>query len=480
MSNVKNAFYNTLKTISTVVFPLITVPYISRILTSENVGKVNFANSIISYFTLFASLGVSTYAMRECSKIKGDQKQLEKVSSEIFSINIITMLFSYIGLIYLVLYSNKVGQYNLLIFILSMNIVGGIVGTEWLNMAIGDFKYIAMRTIIIQFISLLLLFLLVHKPADYLIYAVILVFSSSGAQIINIFYRRRYCHIKFTFSLNLSRHFKPIILLFSLLLAQTIQANIDITVLGFVRTDSEVGMYSMSVKLYTTVEKVISSIAFVLIPEISGLYAKRDFDQINKLLSKTLNIINVFSFPMMLGLALLSNEILTVICGNDYTSAAMSLSILTIAMFINLYGGSFWGNLVLLPGGREAQFMIACCVSAAFNFISNCFFIPRWGMNGAAFTTVISMAIVFTLCNIRSDKNIKIHINKKNNLSILFGGFSVTVICLIFKYWLSNKVLILVFSVVTSCIIYIIVLLIFQNEALKFIFEKFLGRFYRR
>lgn len=472
MNNVKNAFYNTLKTISTVLFPLITIPYISRILTSENIGKVNFANSITSYFTLLASLGVSTYAMRECSKIKEDRNQLEKVSSEIFSINIITMILSYTGLIFLVLCSSKVGQYRTLIFILSINIVGGIIGTEWLNMAIGDFKYIAIRTMGFQFISLILMFLFVREPSDYFIYAIILVISNSGAQIINIFYRRKYCRIKFIFDLNFSRHFKPIILLFSLLLAQTIQSNIDITVLGLTRTDSEVGMYSMSVKLYTTVEKIISSIAYVLIPEISNLYAKRNFNQISKLLSTTLNIITIFSFPMTLGLALLSNEILTVICGSEYAPAATSLSLLAIAMFVNLYGGSFFGNLILLPERREAQFMIACCSSAVFNLIANCFLIPIWGMNGAAFTTVVSMIIVLAVCAAKYDKNINIRINKEHVLTVLFGGVCITLVCLFFKYSFTNKTMILLFSVSISCIVYFTVLFLFKNETLELVLER--------
>ena len=97
MNNMKNAFYNALKTISTIIFPLITIPYISRVLSAENVGKINFSNSFVNYFMLLASLGVSTYAMRECSKVKDDKKELEKIASQIFSINVCSMVVSYIA-----------------------------------------------------------------------------------------------------------------------------------------------------------------------------------------------------------------------------------------------------------------------------------------------------------------------------------------------------------------------------------------------
>lgn len=480
MNNIKNAFYNTLKTISTVLFPLITIPYVSRVLASENIGKINFSNSIISYFLLLASLGVSTYAMRECSKIKENREQLEKVSSEIFSINILSMLFSYIALLMLVLFSEKVNQYSILVFILSINIIGSIVGADWLNMAVGDFKYIALRTFALQIISLGLMFLLVRDETDYIQYAVILVISNTGASIANIFYRKRYCNIKFTFKLNLSQHFKPIVLLFSLLLAQTLLSNIDITVLGFIRTDSEVGMYSMAVKIYTTVEKIISSIAFVLIPEISNLYAKKDYEKINQLLSTTWNLIKTFSIPMAVGLAMLSREIIAVACGKEYAAASISLSILAIAMLVNLFGGSFWGNLVLLPGGHESRFMIACCISAAFNFVANYLVIPVWGMNGAAFTTMISAAIILIICSLAKDCRAHISINKGGNCPIIIGTLCIIATCALIKCICSNEFIILGFSITVSFIIYLIILYFFKNEALLFVLKKISAKLKRR
>lgn len=480
MDNIKNAFYNTLRSISSVLFPLITVPYISRILGSENVGKVNFVNSIVSYFILLASLGVSTYAMRECSRVKEDKVELERVSSEIFSINIIAMLTSYIVLFVLANSSEKLMQYRMLIFILSLNIVGGVIGTDWLNMAVGDFKYIAIRTMIFQFISVALMFIFVRKPGDYFAYAVILVISNSGAQIINIIYRKRYCNICFTFSLNFGKHFKPIILLFSLLLAQTLQSNIDITVLGYIKSDREVGQYSMAVKLYTTVEKIISAVAYVLIPEISTLYVKKEFSRISKLLNDTLLIIMTLAVPFTVGLFMLSKEILVIICGYDYKPAALSLSILSLAMLVNLFGGSFFGNLILLPEAREMQFMMACAISSAFNFVTNMLIIPVLGMSGAALTTLGSMIIVFAVCLWRFDNRIKLKVEKKQVLSIALAAIVIALICVGVKNAISSDLLVLMVSTITSVCIYLTILVVFKNQALGLVFNKLIKQSNRR
>lgn len=143
----KNTVYSIIKSCSSLLFPLVTFPYISRILLTDNVGKVNFGNSIISYFSLIASLGVTTYAIRECAKVKHNEKELEKVASQIISINICTTIISYIGLFILLLFAKPLASYRQLIIIQSTVILFTTLGADWLNTAMEDFKYITLRTV---------------------------------------------------------------------------------------------------------------------------------------------------------------------------------------------------------------------------------------------------------------------------------------------------------------------------------------------
>lgn len=469
---VKNSLLNSIKTASSIIFPLITIPYITRILGADNLGKYNFASSVVSYFTLISSLGISTYAVKACSCVKFDQRKLNRVASELFSINICTMIIAYLMLFTILAVYPKFFAYKNLILILSINILLPIIGMDWINIAMEDFRYITIRTIAFQILSLLMMLIFIKSSDDYLKYAIITVGAGSGANIFNAFYIRKFCKIKFTRVFNIKNHIRPILLMFSLLIAQNILSNLDITMLGILGTDFEVGLYSMSVKIYLTIEKVISSIAIVLLPQMSMLFQEADFDNINKLLKNVWIFIFTLSVPFVVGLIFLSTEILGWICGEEYILASASLSILAVSMFINLLGGSFWGNIILLPSNKEGQFMFACLISALCNTVLNCYFIPIYGINGAAITTTISASVIFFICRVKKDERIQLHFTWRELLGPFIGGILIGLICCSIKSIISGCFLRIAFSVVCSAVLYFIVLTLFKNPMVLFLKSK--------
>ena len=183
--NIKvNAVLNMTKTICSIAFPLITFPYISRVLSPDNIGKVNFGSSFVNYFTLLASLGITTYAIRECSSKRNDKNELSRIASQIFSINLCTTFMSFVAMIVTLLLFRPFDSYRSLIIIQSTTTLFTTLGCDWLNSAMEDFVYITVRSILFQIISLVLMFLLVKTPEDYIVYATITVISSSGANIV--------------------------------------------------------------------------------------------------------------------------------------------------------------------------------------------------------------------------------------------------------------------------------------------------------
>ena len=276
-----NAILNVIKTISSIIFPLITFPYISRVLQPENIGKVNFGSSFVSYFSLIASLGITTYAIRECSAVRGDKKKLGEKVSQIFSINVCTTIIAYVLLGLSLIFFRKLDSYCTLIIIQSTVILFTTWGADWLNSAMEDFKFITIRSIGFQFISLILMFILVHQPEDYLKYAAITVLSSCGANITNILYRRKYCTVRFTKDMHWQEHFKPILLLFVMILAQTVFNNTDTTMLGLMKGDFEVGIYSTAHKMKNIIVQVVASLCWVVMPRMSYYFAEGDWNKIN-------------------------------------------------------------------------------------------------------------------------------------------------------------------------------------------------------
>ena len=459
-----NAMLNVIKTCSTIIFPLITYPYVLRILMPENIGRVNFSNSFVSYFSLIAGLGISTYAIRECAKSRGNQNNLDRISSQIFSINIITTLVAYLFLLLSLLVFYKLRTYRTLILLYSVTILFTTLGADWINTAMEDFLYITIRTVLFQLLHIVLIFAFIKNSDDYVKYAAISVLTASGANILNIFYRRKYCNMRIVFKIEWRRHLAPIFFMFVMILSQTIFNTADITMLGFMKGDYSVGIYSTAVKISHIISQLVSSILFVLLPKLSSLFSSDDYDRINSMLRKVLGFIIITGLPCYVGVTVLSDEIMMIIGGAAYIESPTILRILLVSFLFSLVGGSFLGNIVLLPSGNEKKYMIICCITAGFNVITNYLFIPRFGVFAAAGTTAASSLLILVLLILTIDKRIKIASKLRLFLSPILGSIVLGILCLLIKKNIMNLYIRFAVCVSVGLIAYSGVLLIFKNE----------------
>lgn len=469
-SNVKaNTVFNTIKTVFGIIYPLITFPYISRVLMAENVGKVNFSNSIVSYFSLIASLGVTTYAIRECAKVRDNRQELETTASQIFSINLVSTLVAYLALAVTLMVARPLDNYRTLICIQSITLLFTTLGADWLNTAMEDFRYIAIRTIGMQLLSLVLMFLFVRRPEDYLIYAIISVVASSGANVINVFYRRKFCSTRFTFQMDIKKHLPPILLLFSMTFSQIIYTNSDVTIIGLMRSDFEVGLYSTAVKIYHLVNTVIASIAWVVMPQIAAGFSRKDYHEINRLLKYAVNFIIVLGLPCIVGINVLAEPIIHLMAGEEFLGAAKALHILTLTLLFSLIGGCI-GNMTMIPSGREKLCLLSSCISALINLILNILLIPRFGFCAAAATTATAEFIGMAIMLKCIDRKIRIYGFAEMIKAPAIGSAAIAVISVIIRSMLHSYNLAAVVSVIASMVAYGACLLIFKNEfALSFL-----------
>lgn len=459
----RNTILNIMKSLMTVVFPLITFPYISRVLGAENVGKINFGNSIVSYISLIATLGVATYAVRECSKVRTDKDKLSKIASQIYSINIVSTLIAYIILFILLIFVKPFENYRQLIIIQSSVVLFTTLGTDWINTAMEDFKYITYRSFVVQIVSLVCMFIFVREPDDYMRYALICVLSSSGGYLINMFYRKKFCTIRFTLDCNINKHLPPILLMFSLILTQTIYVNSDMTLLGLFRGDYEVGLYSVSVKIYTIVNTLVASIAFVVMPRMSELFARKDYKEINNLIRYTLNCIVTLGLPCIVGINVITKEIIEIIAGNEYMGATISLHILTIALLMSFLGGIL-SNVIMLPSGREKICLKVSLISAVVNVVFNIFLIPLYGLNAAAATTALAEMVGLCIMITKIEKEIIIDRVSKIVVAPLIGCGLIIFVGLIGNMLVNDMLLRTVFIMGGSVVAYLSCLIIFKHE----------------
>lgn len=457
-----NTILNVIKQLCSVLFPLITIPYITRTLQATNYGKVSFVSSIISYFTLLAAFGISNYSIREGGQIRDNKVKFKKFADEIFTINIITTIISYIGILLLLLISSKIRCYSLLILVQSISIILSTIGANWINTIYEDYLFITIRYIIMQVLSLILLFVFVHTPEDYIIYAFINVLATAGGNILNMPYIRKYVTLNITFD-GLKQHLYPLFLLFFNEVAFAIYVNSDITILGFLCSDKEVGVYSLSVKIYSVIKTIVNSIVVVSMPRMASYLGNNNLEEYKKLCKKVFMATLTILIPAILGMILLSDKLLFVIAGEEYISGKWAFCILSVTLLFSV-GVAFYGNCILIVNRLEKICLKAACLSAILNIVLNLILIPYTGYNGAAFTTLLSEAITAIIYMKNSKQFIDKIVDKTDLISIIFGCGGILFVCEIFDKLRLSEDYTIVLSVLFSCIFYFTIQLILKNK----------------
>lgn len=471
-----NAVLNSVRSVCNILFPLVTFPYVSRVLQVKGLGKYNFSNSIISYFLLIAGLGISTYAIREGAKYRNSNKKITLFSSQIFTINIYSTIISYILLILALVIFKNLRTYTICILIFSLEIFFTTLSVDWLYQIYEDYDYITIRSICFQIISIILMFLFVRNKNDYLIYASITVFSTVGTGIVNWMNAAKLCKIHLVKNVNLKKHLKPVLIIFASSIASMIYLNSDITILGLMKNDYIVGIYSVSTKVYQMVNTLMASLIIVTVPRLSLLIGQGKKVGYQKLLLQVVQTIAILTLPCSVGVFMISKEIVILISGNSYIRAVTSLRILCIALLFAVFT-NLLTNCVLIPQKREKDVLLSTCISALVNLVLNILLIPHWGENAAAFSTVVAELVIFVMEFCYSKKFFRkesfSYESVHNFSSVLIGAISIVFVCILVEYWPVNSVLIkLSVKILLSIIMYFSVLIALKNK----IFSEYIKR----
>lgn len=460
-----NAVLNVVKQCSTVIFPLVTYPYISRVLGSDNFGRIGFSNSVIEYGMVFAALGIPTYMVREGAKIRDDKQKISRMAAEVFTISIMTMLIALAAIALLTVASPRLRVERLILFTLSFNIVFYVLGRDWVNTIYEDYLYVTIRYIALKALSLLLIFLFVRRPEHYLRYAGIIMVTESAGYIANIFYTRRYIPYALTLRPRLDVHLKPLMLLFCSTLAIQIYIQSDITILGFMRTDSEVGVYSLASRVYSVIKSVLNAIIMVAIPRISYYIGNGDTTAYHGLLGKLKESLITLLFPCIVGGFALSSDIMYIMGGEEYLYGHRAFEILCVALLFAVLG-CYYAQGVLVPNRRENKFFICTSVSALVNIVLNFWFVRYMGIEGAAITTLIAEMLIMASCRCYSRDFLKPE-KSRSILSVIVGCAVIFVECKLIAMLKLTPIKELMLSFGASVASYFAVLYLLKNPVVK-------------
>ncbi len=460
-----NAILNMFKQGCSILFPLITFPYVSRVLGNEGFGKYNFSFSIADYFIIFAALGISSYAIREGAKYREDRQITEQFCSEVFSINVFATIISAIVLCVLLASSQSLNQYSTLIIIITSQMIMATLGADWINSIFEDYLYITLRYIFIQVISLILIFVFVRSAGDVWKYAAITTFASAGGNIINIWYIRKYVKLRLVFNKDVLRHLKPILILFANTMAISIYVNADITMLKYYRSDAEVGIYSLSSRIYNILKRLISALILVTTARLS-FYSKNNKDAYFDTAKNTFNALIVVLVPCMVGLIVMSRPVINLIGGQEYIDGWLPLCILSVAMIFALIS-AFYSNCILIVFSCDKALLTATVVSALINVLLNLFMLPLWGMIGASITTliaeVVNLMIQYTYARRFLDQKV---LNRSDLIKCIIASLLFAVVCVLIVHKFGDSYLSLVIGIPISCLIYFGSNLLMKNSSM--------------
>lgn len=469
MKNVKsiklNAALNGLRSVLNLIFPIITFPYISRILSVRSMGIYNFSNTYSGYFLLIAGLGIGTYAIREGVKYRDIPNKIESFSNQMFSINIISTFIAYILLIITLLIFNNLRNYVSCILVFSLQIFFTMIGAEWLYIIYEDYTYITIRSIIFKIISIALLFIFVKHQKDYLIYAGVTVLAGVGSNILNFIHARSFVPLRLTKRINWGYHLKPILIIFASAVAVNIYVYSDNTLLGLIKNDYAVGIYSISVKIYTIAQGLLTAILAVTIPRLAMLFGKRNFRQYGRLLRQVMNTLIVLSIPAATGLMMLSKDIVLLIGSSKYLPSVTSLRIISWAILFSIFSWLF-SDCVLIPAKREKYIFISTIITAIFNVVVNLCTISYGSYNATALCTVLSEFLTMIIngycCRDIVSSIIFTKSFFKNIITSIAGSLGIVIICML-SMEINSYIVRIIASVLLSILIYAFILILLKN-----------------
>lgn len=390
ISSVKiNFIMNFILTISNFIFPLITFPYISRILQADGVGTINFATSIIAYFSMLGMLGIPTYGVRACAKVRDDKEKLDKTVLEIMILNGLVMIISISILFVSVVTVERLRSERLLYLVLSSTLFFNVLGVDWFYKSLEKYTYIAIRSIIFKVLSILLMFFLVKTSSDYVIYGAISVFAAVGSNLLNFINLRNLISWNSLKTLDIFQHLKPTLTFFLLTVSTTIYLNVDTTMLGFIKGSEAVGYYSAAVKIKQILVSVVTSLGVVLLPRLSYYYEQGRTEEFERLTQKALNFIFLISLPMIVYFTLVSKQTILFLSGETFLPSVFPMRlIMPTVLFIGL--SNLMGIQILVPTNRERLVVYSTLIGALVDIVLNIFAIPILGASGAALACMVA------------------------------------------------------------------------------------------
>lgn len=473
----KNVIYNFIYTGLNLLFPLITAPYVSRVLGASNLGNVNFASAVINWFLIFAVFGTTTYGVREVAKRRNDHVRLNKLFSEIIIINgicsLIVLVVYYVAIFNIPKFSNELP----LFLIMSLNIILNMVAIDWFFQGIEKYRYITVRNAIVKVISLIFLFLFVRQADHYVIYGLISVIVNGINGILNYTYSKKFVKLQFK-NINLMVHFKPLSIFFIHSFIVHIYTNLDQVLLGFMNDTKSVAFMNRAKMVTTMAISVSTAITNVTLPRAS-YYMEYDKEKFRVLLGKVPNFILWVTIPITIGCIALSSNIMFLLGGEEFLEATVLLQVMSLTIIFSPLS-TYLQYQVLVAAGKENMGLYCAIITSFISLILNILLIPKIGFIAAGIVQVLSEmgAVAMRYYIVKRNLGYKeVQFINKSSISYLSAGLIMGAVVIYIRMIINNILLSFILGSIVGAFIYITILLLTRENVTRLMLGKITSRF---
>ena len=456
----KNYIYNLAYQILTIITPLITAPYLSRVLGADGVGTYSYIESVSSYFVLFATLGLTTFGQREISYVQEDRK---KRSIIFWETNIIELTASLISIVIYVFFSLVHSNWELYL-VLVFNLLAVIVNISWFFQGLEDFGKIVLRNIIFKCITIIFIFTVIRSPNDliwYLLGTSFFTFLNNATYWIKI---GKYVDAPQFNQLHPTRHIKTVLSLFLPTIAIQIYTVLDKTMIGVITQNAfENGYYEQAIKISKMFLTMVTSLGAVMIPRIGYHFEKGETGQVKSYMYRGYKFVWFLGIPLCLGLALVSSNFVPWFFGPGYDKVAPLISILAfliLAIGIN----NVTGMQYLIPTKRQNVFTKTVIYGAITNFALNYILIPKFQSYGAAIASVIAETVIAIVQLVIVRNELSLWKVIKSGWHYYIAGGIMAIVLLLVKVHLSTSIISTIILVCIGAGTYFLVLLIMRDQ----------------
>lgn len=441
------------------LLPLITVPYVSRVLKPDGVGTFAYTYSIVHYFTLIGMLGIGTYGNKMVAMTRDDKKVLSRTFLSIYFLQLILSLISVIG--YLILVLNFFHEDRLIAIIQILTLLSVIIDISWFFSGLEQFKKIVSRNILIKIISIIAIFIFVENQDDLAVYTLIMGLSTFIGQLIMWLYVKEHIiHVSINFK-SIVQHLKPTFVYFLPQVAVQIYFVLNKTMIGLISSKVDVGIYDYADKILKISLAIVTSLGTVMLPRMAKTFANGDFSKARDYIIRSLDYSTLIAVPIMFGLAAIANEFIPWYLGELFYGSIIVLIILSPTIILMSWSGVF-GSQYFVPLGKMKEYTLSLYAGAVVNLIINLILIKPYGSLGAAIGTLGAELAVFLTQLFYIRKEIRFNKVVSKMLYYLISGSIMLAIVRFIGHLLGSSILTTVVQVAVGSVVYISIVLFIE------------------